>query len=320
MRKIIWAIDAVHEPGELHEQTVHALEALSRVTGTRIIPVYVLSPAQLDLSVEFSGSWLEHYKPAAQKVLESYIKSVRLKNLDAPTVIIQNRPSLRHAVEALDRFAVAAEAELIVLGTHGRKGAWRLLLGSFAETLLLRSTVPVLTIGPHSKPIADFNGILFPTDFSRTSKNMFKYIVEVTKDLKAKITLYHSVPNLIEPIFQSGVYLFGGAWIPVRNYFDEEVDQRKKHGDAWAKWATKQGVSTEFILDDRGGSISERILEVAARDEIGVIAMASRSGPVSSAMIGSVTRQVVRTAPCPVWVLHNVPTVKSAREKIRKAA
>src|SRR5579863_9492353 len=45
------------------------------------------------------------------------------------------------------------KADLIVLGTRGRTGATKLLLGSQAETILRRASCPVLTVGPHAKTI-----------------------------------------------------------------------------------------------------------------------------------------------------------------------
>jgi nucleotide-binding universal stress UspA family protein len=52
------------------------------------------------------------------------------------------------------------------------------------------------------------------------------------------------------------------------------------------------------------GSISTAITSLAREKKVGWIAMEGQSGPIAAALLGSITRQVIRTAPCPVWVIH----------------
>jgi len=59
----------------------------------------------------------------------------------------------------------------------------------------------------------------------------------------------------------------------------------------------------EVILDEKGLSVWYQICSIASKTNAGLIAMEAQSGPVSSALLGSTTRQVVRHAPCPVLVL-----------------
>ena len=62
--------------------------------------------------------------------------------------------------------------DLVVLGTRGRTGMQKFLLGSVAEEVWRRSPVPVLTIGPkvgRIRPIERFNFVLFATDFTTQS-------------------------------------------------------------------------------------------------------------------------------------------------------
>ena len=74
---------------------------------------------------------------------------------------------------ALEHAIARCSADLIVLGTHGRTGAEKLLLGSAAEEIFRQARVPVLTIGPAVRNgihnAARFNRVLFATDFSAES-------------------------------------------------------------------------------------------------------------------------------------------------------
>ena len=93
--------------------------------------------------------------------------------------------------------------------------------------------------------------------------------------------------------------------MPIHAYLGNEVERRQRRAEAWARWAKHQkGVEVEPLLNAEGGSISELVIELAEKHSFDLIAMAAQSGPISSALIGSVTRQVIRRSPCPVWVLR----------------
>jgi nucleotide-binding universal stress UspA family protein len=83
------------------------------------------------------------------------------------------------------------DIDLIVIGTHGRTGAQRLLLGSVAEEIFRLAPMPVLTIGPeiHTEPHNDakFRRILFATDFSRASVAAVPYAFSLAEENNAKI-------------------------------------------------------------------------------------------------------------------------------------
>ena len=68
--------------------------------------------------------------------------------LQKPRVLALDDMGSSHAASRLMDFARDSEAVAIFVNTHGRRGVSRLLLGSFAETLLRRSSVPVVVIGP----------------------------------------------------------------------------------------------------------------------------------------------------------------------------
>ena len=62
----------------------------------------------------------------------------------------EGRVVVGYAAEEILKTAVKENCDLIVMGTHGRKGIDRILFGSVAEKVVKRSSVPVLTIRPHA--------------------------------------------------------------------------------------------------------------------------------------------------------------------------
>jgi len=90
--------------------------------------------------------------------------------------------------------------DLLILGTHGRTGMAKVLVGSIAEKAFRQATCPVLTVGPAvasktNHALAAMNRILYATDFSRESLTAVPYAVCLAKKHGADLILMHSVQN-----------------------------------------------------------------------------------------------------------------------------
>ncbi|MEO7164728.1 MAG: universal stress protein [Bdellovibrionia bacterium] len=301
--KTIWAVDLFEDADPKRSQLITVLRYLAEKQNAEIEPVYVLSPEGLDLAVEFSPPWIKQYKPAALKSLRLALKDVQIPGLLDARILLQAKPSLSFMVKSLIRYAKLANAELIVMGTHSRKGISRLFLGSFAESTLLYARVPVMVVGPHSES-KEFKKILFATDFGDKSNAIFQKVLALAQDWDAQVTIFHSVAHPIEPVIQAGGFLLGGGWIDLPEYMTQVEAMNRKQAERWATLAEKQGVAAKVVFFPSGGSVSQSIVDYAQNNEAGLIAMTAESGPLASTLIGSISRQVVRNAHCPVWVFR----------------
>ena len=116
---------------------------LARDSGARLLIVHVSEPrpaytvagvfASLPSGNEFSAS-NEHL----QKVVPT-----------DPQIAFEHRMIIGSPAEEIVKCAAAEQADMIVIGTHGRSGVLRLLLGSVAESVLRHATCPVLSIKSH---------------------------------------------------------------------------------------------------------------------------------------------------------------------------
>ncbi|TMH10781.1 MAG: universal stress protein [Betaproteobacteria bacterium] len=121
---------------------------LAKLTGARIKVVHVVDEISFATSMEaagtYSGEVAELLRESGEKILQ-HAKSRVAKN------------GLRVDAELFDSFAGrvcdlvvdaarAWRADLIVLGTHGRRGIGRLMLGSDAELIVRSAPVPVLLV------------------------------------------------------------------------------------------------------------------------------------------------------------------------------
>lgn len=205
----------------------------------------------------------------------------------------------------------------MVIGTHGRKGVDRFFMGSFAEELLMHApgqtekkssgaTIPMIVIGPHPKACETLiDHVLFATDFSEKAFPVFEKAVGFASRLGARMTVLHAMPRTIEPVVQSGVYLLAGGWVPFPVYYENELSRLKTLADSWSKRVSGHKIQMDFEFDPDTGSVQHSILSQAEKKGCRMIMMAAQSGRVASALLGSVTRGVVRSAQGPVWVLRS---------------
>ena len=97
--------------------------------------------------------------------MESIIKSYHATEMK---IVKRHERGIAPAPVILD-YAEKNEIDLIVMGTHGRRGLKHLLLGSVAEEVVRLSASPVLTIHEQKEPIpftSTMERILVPVDFS----------------------------------------------------------------------------------------------------------------------------------------------------------
>ena len=83
-----------------------------------------------------------------------------------------------------------------------------------------------------------------------------------------------------------------------------EIEQSRKTAQAWVRELKIADIEADAIIDYREGeSIASSILKETRRTS-GLIALAGESGELESRLLGSVTRQILRESPNPVWVIH----------------
>ncbi len=304
--KVLWALDAFEDLSQVQSEAFSVLRELNERCLLEVEPIYVLSPEQLGVNVEFDLTWGKRYAPPAKKQLEQKLKGLHLAGLVEPRVLIHQRPSLKESVEALTKHAMEGNFDLILTGSHRRKGLDRLLLGSFAEEILLQSEVPVMVIGKGAQPSAAklFDHVLFPTDFSEVSFEAFLDFLPFAEALQARITLLNCIPRPAEAVFQSGIYLLSGGWISVPAFIEKEQVRLREEAEHWKRHAERHQVEFELVVDSDSKSAVQSILTNAETRAVSLIAMATQSGRMKSTLMGSVSRQVLRESKCPVWALR----------------
>jgi nucleotide-binding universal stress UspA family protein len=136
------AIRTLLHPTDFSERSASALDvacSLARDYGASIIVLHVAHVPPL-----IGGEGLV---PPSEEEIRAEADE-RLKAMDIPEVGIPVERRLLVGDPAMEILRVAREinADMIVIGTHGRTGLGRLLMGSVAEQVVRRSECPVLTV------------------------------------------------------------------------------------------------------------------------------------------------------------------------------
>ena len=234
------------------------------------------------------------------RAIEELKNEVRTFGADIPPItrVVRSGIPTKAPAEVILEYAMDLEPDLIVIGTHGRRGTRRLLLGSVTEEITRRSRFPVLTIRSHKKSelIPAFNRILVPVDFSDKSEKIVDEAAQIALKMNASIVLMHVVDIEFYPFY-------GFTADPVKLIERNMIDvAMTKLNDMVAVLRTK-GVQANWEADT--GHAARVIVEYANRNRMDVIVMGShgRSG-FDRIMLGSVAEKVLRSANCPVLIVN----------------
>ncbi len=100
--------------------------------------------------------------------------------------------------ENVEKLIRQKDVDLVVLGTHGRTGISKAVMGSVAETIFRQASCPILAVGPGVQrkashaAAAELNCILYATDFSPESLAAARYAISLAKDHRAELVLLHT--------------------------------------------------------------------------------------------------------------------------------
>jgi nucleotide-binding universal stress UspA family protein len=180
------------------------------------------------------------------------------------------------AVTGILRLARSRRADLIVMGTHGRTGLKRALMGSVAEAVVRRSQVPVLAVRSGS---GDIRSILAPVNFTDYSYYGFTYAASLAAALNARVTALHVH---VDPIWS-------GDPVAKLTQFLENLPPA-------LRGSCEAGVETGQDDATRG------ILKVGAEHDL-IVVIAHEKASVKELILGTTAERVLRGSPGSVLVV-----------------
>jgi nucleotide-binding universal stress UspA family protein len=231
----------------------------------------------------------------------------KLDQISARVPGIPHHNYVRHGQvwKALAEIIAESRIDLIVVGTHGRSGLGKLLLGSVAEDILRHAPCPVLTVGPRisgrsklpalqargrdlSPVELELREILFATNFAHDARSVTQTAVSLAQEFRARLTLL----NVIEDYTQ----------LSSRPDLVQDCVCRLQSmvpNDAALQYPPKAVL--EF------GFAAERILKVASDRESDLIVLGARpaSEVGTTHLPWSTAHHVIAQAHCPVLTIRS---------------
>ncbi len=309
------AIDAVlHQPWPAHTE----MRLVSVLTGLESIWPFFDRHAHFQVDQAASGA--EVGEAAELELGEAHNRTEEHLALVAaeisalkPGIIVSAEVRRGEVAEEIVNSAVEWQANLIVVGSHGRKGISRMLLGSVSQTVLLTAPMPVIIVKKFEldqRHEDGFSRILVALDGSNHSEAALHWIARQTWSHRAQFHLLH-------------VYNHESI-----EYIQDGENQIKADGSAQrgsslhALQARAAGLSEvlglgheRFSCEVRGGAPAATIVSTAEKIKADLILMGSHGWHgLSRVLLGSVSQQVAEKAPCSVGIVPLVGTDEEHQE------
>ena len=220
--------------------------------------------------------------------LRQFVKEYRAGGIEPQLAVHQG-----NAASCILSFAQKQSTEVVVMGTHGRRGFDRLMLGSTTDRVVRRAPCPVLVVSNSSLKLpggADerhrVSRILYCTDFSNNSEGARGYAISLAAEYEAELTLLHVAGSLPDSARAKAM-----------------IAERERELDKLISDTERKNLRVNSTV--RFGKPYEEIVRFATEVEAGLIIMTARGGDaVDRAIFGSTTYRVIQLGPCPVLAIH----------------
>jgi len=226
----------------------------------------------------------------AEKHLKEFVQKYQWNGIH-PEFVVQEG----FVTDSILAFAEKRSIDLIVMGTHGRRGVDRLTMGSVTEQVLRKAHCPVLAV---RKPAHDFvkplektepvqlKKILFCTDFSEHSDRALQYALSLATEYNVELTLLHVLDN-----------------IPSSSDIQAETSRVLRELERPIPEDTRNWCAVKATV--RIGKPYQEIIQAALETQTDLVVMGVRGrNALDLALFGSTTHRVIQLGPCPVLAVH----------------
>jgi nucleotide-binding universal stress UspA family protein len=292
--KSLWSFEPFHQ----ETNSIKAMyKSLATISGNpaKIEVGFVVTRTESELNLAFDIPESERFSSYPKNQMKQKLKEAQVK-IDDKKIHVIDHPtfSTTKSVDRLLKLASERDVDLIGIYTHARKGFSRLVIGSFAETLIHRSSKDLLILSPKATVTTPMKHVLFATDFGPNSKKEFSKLFSYLKNFNPVLTVFHDA----EIIYKKSL----DEKNPKIHAYRKKVDEMK----LWIEdQCHKAGIKGTVVIASDFKSTSDHVLSIAKKNKIDLVVVCAKVGPTAALMGGSVTRQVIRESSAPVLVLKN---------------
>jgi nucleotide-binding universal stress UspA family protein len=268
----------------------------AKLVAQHVVELWRHPSASFAASAGLYGEFEQALCESGKKQLREFVKNHTHDEIQ-PELVVQ----AGLAADSIVSFAQAQKTDVIVMGTHGRRGFDRLMLGSVTDRVMRTAPCPVLAIckPPHDSLAGDtatskergyvhqLTRILFCADFSENSEQALKYAISATAEYDAELTLLHVLEGVPSPAKAEEAMAAAG----------ERLD----------KLIPREGRKTLKVKTAvRIGEPYWQIIQLALEAQIELVTMGVRGrGALDLAVFGSTTYRVMQLGSCPVLAVRS---------------
>jgi len=278
--------DRILVPTDGSPGSERAFEVAATLASTHDAAVHVLSVVDEHGPTD---DWDYDGDSPAEAFIESQADHVDTEGLSVTTAV---REGVVH--DAVLDYGDENEIDLIVMGTHGRTGVRRFLLGSVTEKVVRLADVPVLSVKADAEPgTVSFDDILLPTDGSSGAAAAIEPTGALASATDATVHLVSVVDTRSLGIDVGSSVIVDELESVATDAVGDASDRLSGMGVETVETAITHGVPYRAILD---------AIEEADADLV-VIGTHGRTG-IDRYLLGSVAEKLVRTSPVPVMTVR----------------
>jgi nucleotide-binding universal stress UspA family protein len=273
-------IKRILAPTDFSELATRSLEyavELAKRTGAELVVMYAdpfrppphFTSDQMDDLV----ASLDRNRAAAKRELELYTERTVGAGVLRRTIVVEDTPA-----SAIVKTAEELDVDVIVMGTHGRGGFNRFLLGSVSERVLHETSRPLLTVRETSAPAAGAPArprVLCPVNFTEAAHAALDVAVSFSNVLHADLVVLHVAED------------------------DSEASRRmSEQVNAWVPPDRLRTSADRLVLE---GNAAEKVIEYARDHQVDLIVLGARHRRFGdTSVLGTTAVRVTRHAPIPV--------------------
>src|SRR6266404_8452583 len=263
----------------------------AKLVAQHIVELWRHPSADFAASAGLYEEYSQALRESGKKQLREFVENHTHDEIQ-PELVVQ----IGVAADSILSFAQLQKPDVIVMGTHGRRGFDRLMLGSVTDRVMRRAPCPVLAASkPHDSVAAGkerghvhhLSRILFCADFSENSQRALKYAISATAEYDAELTLLHVLEE-----------------VPGPAETEEAIARATEQLDRLIPPEGRKSLKIKTAV--RIGKPYEQIVQFAGDEQIDMVTMGVRGrGALDLAVFGSTTYRVIQLGSCPVLAVHS---------------
>lgn len=262
MKSLVWAVDPLaHEKGVFKSQ-FQSVKLFAERAKAEVFPVYVLAPSSLALPNSLVKDQLPRLEAYAESSLKKHFASAgTFAGLHDPVVIVQSKRSHSESARALCEFAGTKPDAAVVLSRSNKSTMERFFLGSFVETIVGMTAVPLLVLTEST--LDSIDRVAIPVEFTDACQQALEPMLAQAQSFKVESTFVHIVEEFVDYAFATFDSAINVSELSQRALADAESTLKT--------WASRYETKPKWVVEQKAGSLAEGILSLAKQLKVDMV-------------------------------------------------